>query len=289
VYDSCSNLVYSNHAISFHFAMLTAVTLFVTPFETMNYSALRRFDLSLHYQIMLTMVMISTVTAVYLFATREEGVAVEKSVFFGLLAVQSSWAVSFTLFGFHALNQDKKTQKNLLQGNGTSSGHMGTSTPIWNKIFSLTDERDNNFSIAPMYRYVGLLVLLLQVVISAINLLFQDFIGNHLLSWLAVGMLPFHAITMFTCHLSDIRRPGYPYREALLYVINPLFLSLNLFSYNKTNIQNGFYVLAPGLVLLLLLWKVAKKFRENLAKVDDESLAHHVEKNIFKVSECVSE
>jgi len=88
LYQMCSNLIYSNHAISYHFSMLMATTLFVSPFEKISLSAARRFDISLHYQIMLFMCVISTVTAVYIFATREEGVGVSKIVFAGILTVQ---------------------------------------------------------------------------------------------------------------------------------------------------------------------------------------------------------
>jgi hypothetical protein len=72
-YAECGNIVSSNHAMAFHLSMLLTVKLFILPFEKdVSLNALKNFQLSAHHQVVVVMVLIASMSAIFVFATRRE-------------------------------------------------------------------------------------------------------------------------------------------------------------------------------------------------------------------------
>lgn len=118
VYKQCGNIVTSNHAMAFHLSMLLVVKLYVLPFEELHITVndIKNWNLKSKHQILLITMLIASLSALFIFATRREGT--NKYTYVNdtnithvlLMVLHCCWGVAFITFGLDTIVQAKREE-----------------------------------------------------------------------------------------------------------------------------------------------------------------------------------
>ncbi|GMH69352.1 hypothetical protein TL16_g05138 [Triparma laevis f. inornata] len=304
-FKTCVGMISANHAMGFHLSMLLTVSLFVLPFETsMSVQDIKNFNLNLHHQTIFGMIFSSSLVVVYLFATRVEsedlgGEAFERDLTvsnFLINIVHLTWAVAFVSFGFDALAKSKEKRTGLfppIAGSTRSMEELAAELaaensfvgkfalqlqkkPFWNRFLGSKGKGKDKYSFAPIYHIIALLASLVVPVTIFLRFAgFED--GSSIFFYFGPTLLALHAALGGLLGISDVRRPGYPWRELAIFAINPL--TLTLAGLNEAALSGwtmfSFQAFSAAF-LLMLFWPLAEKARRMLRDLPDDVLEKHM-------------
>lgn len=213
-YTKCGNTVSSNHAMAFHLSMLLTVKLFILPFEKdVNLATLKAFQLSAHHQIVVIMVLLASMSAIFVFATRREDSNTYSywggfNITYVLLStLHMCWAVVFVSFGMDAIKFYRR------------EGNFQRKMPWWNRFVATT----NHLEIGPIYRWL-MVVPMTYLPIQSLGELIVD--GNKKGSWrYTSGSILFFHLSLAALYICSMpRKKGFPWSELAVYALAPLSL-----------------------------------------------------------------
>jgi hypothetical protein len=301
-YTKCGNTVSSNHAMAFHLSMLLTVKLFILPFEKdVNLATLKAFQLSAHHQIVVIMVLLASMSAIFVFATRREDSNTYSywggfNITYVLLStLHMCWAVVFVSFGMDAIKFYRR------------EGNFQRKMPWWNRFVATT----NHLEIGPIYRWL-MVVPMTYLPIQSLGELIVD--GNKKGSWrYTSGSILFFHLSLAALYICSMpRKKGFPWSELAVYALAPLSLIFKIVfelrssantqvsegsaasvlraaasspTFNSTSThprphrQHNSRVaeLSCGLVPLAIFWPIIMRARRLVGNLPDARLEAHME------------
>ncbi|GMH63692.1 hypothetical protein TrST_g12030 [Triparma strigata] len=281
-YKECGNIVTSNHAMAFHLSMLLVVRVYILPFEkNITTTDIKNWNLGAKHQILLIMCLIASLCALFIFATRREGT--NKYTYINdvnlthvlLMILHCCWGVVFVTFSLDAIVQAKRAE----EGRSPKQEKI----PYWNKWLS----KDDNYALAPIYRYFFCTLLLLLPAKIFVATLTGEGTSYKWISVVA-GSLSFHLAVAAIYIASNPRRKGYPLRELFVYVLT-ILLVLVAMLYNEIN-KYAFTrpikvaELAFGVVMLIVFWPIVLGVRGLIKHMPNQRLKRHIRDIVFRGS-----
>ncbi|GMH69356.1 hypothetical protein TL16_g05139 [Triparma laevis f. inornata] len=283
VYKQCGNIVTSNHAMAFHLSMLLVVKLYVLPFEELHITVndIKNWNLKSKHQILLITMLIASLSALFIFATRREGT--NKYTYVNdtnithvlLMVLHCCWGVAFITFGLDAIVQAKREE--------AGKEPKKEKKPFWNKWLSKADP----YAIAPIYRYFVctlLLLLPLNVCIGALTTRGESY------KWVSVvsGSLSLHLALGAVYIASNVRRRGYPLRELFVYIFCVVGV-LGVMLYNEVKrygVGRPVKVLELifGVCMLIIFWPIVLHVRGLIKHMPNHLLKNHIRDIVFRGS-----
>jgi hypothetical protein len=204
--------------MAFHLSMLLTVKLFILPFEKdVSLATLKAFQLSAHHQIVVIMVLLASMSAIFVFATRREDSNTYSywgglNITYVLLStLHMCWGIVFVSFGMDAIKFHRR------------GGNFQRTMPWWNRFVATT----NHFEMGPAYRWL-MVIPMTYIPIQSLAELIVD--GNGKGSWgYTSGSILFFHLSLAALYICSMpRKPGFPWSELVVYSLAPLSLIFNV-------------------------------------------------------------